>query len=69
MPGAPLVKAVKEIDSTRPVTAALANVPMSDAVGFVGNILDVVGYNYPEARWRKTAKYPKRASFRQRNPS
>lgn len=38
---------VKEIDSTRPVTAALANVPLSNVIGYA-QILDVVGYNYQE---------------------
>src|SRR5262249_54851281 len=48
--GAPLAKAVKELDRTRPVTAALANVAMSDAVGFA-DLLDIDGYNYQEARY------------------
>ena len=38
---------VKEIDTTRPVTAALANIPLSNKIGYAG-ILDVVGYNYQE---------------------
>jgi beta-galactosidase len=41
----PLIAAVKKLDSTRPVTAALATVAMSDAVG-LGEMLNVVGYNY-----------------------
>ena len=46
----PLIAAVKELDTTRPVTAALANVAMSDAVG-LGELLDVAGYNYQEQRY------------------
>ena len=38
---------VKEIDTTRPVTAALANIPLSNKIGFAA-VLDVVGYNYQE---------------------
>jgi beta-galactosidase len=48
--GRPLVAAVKQLDPTRPVTAALASVAMSNAVGFA-QILDVTGYNYQEARY------------------
>ncbi|UCG50351.1 MAG: hypothetical protein JSU94_16830 [Phycisphaerales bacterium] len=43
----PLVEAVKKWDKTRPVTAALANIRMSSAVGLT-ELLDVVGYNYHE---------------------
>ena len=48
--GRPLVAAVKQADATRPVTAALASVAMSNAVGFA-QILDVDGYNYQESRY------------------
>jgi beta-galactosidase len=59
----PLIQAVKQLDATRPVTAALANVAMSDAVG-LGNLLDIVGYNYQEARYPSDhAKYPRRVIF------
>jgi len=65
--GAPLVKAVKELDHTRPVTAAMATVAMSDAVGFA-DILDIDGYNYQEARYAADhAKYPKRVIFGSEN--
>jgi hypothetical protein len=58
--GRPLVKAVKELDPTRPVTAALANAPMSNAVGFA-DLLDVVGYNYQENLYAQDhKKYPGR---------
>lgn len=61
--GRPLVSAVKELDPTRPVTAAMANVAMSDAVGF-GEMLDVAGYNYQEHRYAADhAKYPKRILY------
>ena len=65
--GKPLVEAVKSLDSTRPVTAALANVAMSDAVGYA-DILDVVGYNYQETRYADDhAKYPKRVLYGSEN--
>jgi beta-galactosidase len=54
---------VKSLDTTRPVTAALATVAMSDAVG-LGEMLDAVGYNYQEPRYQADhAKYPKRIIF------
>jgi beta-galactosidase len=46
----PLIDAVKKLDPSRPVTAALANVPMSDAVGLC-ELLEIVGYNYQEQRY------------------
>lgn len=65
--GTPLVKAVKQMDRTRPVTAALANVAMSDAVGFA-DLLDIDGYNYQEARYAADhAKHPKRVIFGSEN--
>jgi beta-galactosidase len=58
--GKPLVAAVKALDTTRPVTSALATAPMSNAVGFA-DILDVVGYNYQEQYYAQDHKaYPKR---------
>jgi beta-galactosidase len=63
----PLIEAVKTLDRTRPVTAALANVAMSDAVG-LGELLDVVGYNYQESRYPSDhAKYPQRFIFGSEN--
>jgi hypothetical protein len=41
----PLIAAVKQVDPTRPVTMALANLPATDAIG-LPQMLDVVGYNY-----------------------
>lgn len=59
----PLIAAVKSVDTTRPVTAALATVAMSDAVG-LPELLDVVGYNYQEPRYQDDhAKFPKRVIF------
>jgi hypothetical protein len=40
-----LLKVVREGDASRPITAALANLPVSNATGLAG-LLDVVGYNY-----------------------
>jgi beta-galactosidase len=63
----PLVEAVKKLDTTRPVAAALANVAMSDAVG-LSQLLDVVGYNYQEARYAADhRKYPQRFIFGSEN--
>lgn len=63
----PLVAAVKQVDSTRPVTMALANVAMSEAVG-LPELLDVVGYNYQEWRYPEDhANYPKRFIFGSEN--
>jgi beta-galactosidase len=65
--GAPLVAAVKRLDPTRPVTAALASVEMSDAVGFP-TVLDVVGYNYQELRYQADhAKFPQRVIYGSEN--
>lgn len=65
----PLIAAVKRLDATRPVTAALATVAMSDAVG-LGKMLDVVGYNYQESRYPSDhAKYPKRFIYGSENSS
>jgi beta-galactosidase len=47
-----LVKTVKSIDTTRPVTAALAGVVMSNTTTYPAN-LDVVGYNYQEYRYKE----------------
>lgn len=63
----PLIAAVKQLDTTRPVTAALATVAMSDAVG-LGEMLDVVGYNYQESRYPTDHhKYPKRFIYGSEN--
>ncbi len=51
---------VKEMDTTRPVTAALANIPLSNKTGYAA-LLDVVGYNYQEKYYKEDhEKYPHR---------
>ncbi len=63
----PLVEAVKALDPTRPVTAALASLLQSDAVG-LGELLDVVGYNYQESRYAADRqKYPRRVIYGSEN--
>jgi len=65
--GRPLVAAVKQLDRTRPVTAALANVEMSNAAGFA-QLLDAAGYNYQEYRYASDhAKYPDRFIYGSEN--
>ncbi|MFG6458336.1 glycoside hydrolase family 2 TIM barrel-domain containing protein [Roseateles sp. BYS96W] len=65
--GRPLVDAVRRMDPTRPVTAAMASVEMSDAVGF-GQLFDVAGYNYQEARYTADhAKFPQRVIYGSEN--
>ncbi len=55
-----LVKTAKELDTTRPVTAALANIPQSDSLGLAA-LLDVVGYNYMEAYYKRDhTEFPER---------
>jgi hypothetical protein len=62
-----LVKVVKAIDTTRPVTAALAGVVMSNTTTYPGN-LDVVGYNYQEYRYKDDhADYPQRIIYGSEN--
>ena len=62
-----LVAAVKSYDQSRPVTAALAGVEMSNKTTLPGN-LDIVGYNYQESRYAKDHKaYPDRVIFGSEN--
>jgi beta-galactosidase len=64
---APLITAVKSLDRTRPVTAALANIKMSDAVN-LPELFDAVGYNYQEARYAADhEKFPKRIIYGSEN--
>ncbi len=64
---APLVAAVKSLDRTRPVTAALATVAMSDAVG-LPELLDAAGYNYQESRYAADhATFPRRIIYGSEN--
>ena len=63
----PLMAAVKALDRTRPVTAALATVAMSDAVG-LAELLDADGYNYQESRYADDhRKYPQRILYGSEN--
>ena len=55
-----LLKVVRECDTSRPVTAALANLRASNATGLAG-LLDVVGYNYQIEQYAKDfAAFPAR---------
>jgi beta-galactosidase len=63
----PLIEAVKKLDKTRPVTAALATIVVSNVVG-LAQMLDVVGYNYQEKFYKADhQKYPKRVIFGSEN--
>lgn len=63
----PLIEAVKKLDKTRPVTAALATIEVSNAIG-LAQMLDVVGYNYQEKFYEADhKKYPKRFIFGSEN--
>jgi hypothetical protein len=65
--GKRLVETVKRYDTARPTTAALANAPMSNAVGFA-DILDVAGYNYQEKYYAEHhAAYPARVIYGSEN--
>lgn len=62
-----LVRRVKELDTTRPVTAALAGVVMSNTTSYPGN-LDIVGYNYQEYRYDSDhIAYPQRIIYGSEN--
>ncbi len=62
-----LAQVVKENDTTRPVTAALAGVVMSNETIFP-DVLDIVGYNYQEFRYPDDhKKYPARIIYGSEN--
>ncbi|MFC0878567.1 sugar-binding domain-containing protein [Saccharicrinis sp. FJH2] len=62
-----LVKVVKEYDTSRPATAALAGVVMSNQTAYPG-ALDVAGYNYTENRYAEDHKtYPDRIIYGSEN--
>jgi hypothetical protein len=62
-----LIAAVKQLDVTRPVTMALADINTSNATG-VANMLDVVGYNYLEQFYDRDHKaYPNRVIYGSEN--
>lgn len=58
-----LVEEAKKHDKSRPVTAALAGAVMSNETAYP-EVLDVVGYNYTENRYKQDhEKYPKRILY------
>jgi len=58
-----LAAVVKQCDTSRPVTAAVAGVVMSNHTDYPG-ALDIVGYNYTEDRYAiDHQQYPKRVLF------
>jgi len=58
-----LTAIVRNLDTSRPVTAALAGVVMSNETEYP-YVLDVTGYNYTEDRYEMDhKKYPKRVIF------
>ncbi|MEA4936978.1 MAG: glycoside hydrolase family 2 TIM barrel-domain containing protein [Paludibacter sp.] len=62
-----LVTVVKKYDTSRPVSAGLAGVAMSNETEYPG-ALDIAGYNYTESRYQSDhAKYPKRVIFGSEN--
>lgn len=62
-----LVAMVKELDTSRPVTAGLASAVMSNETGYA-DALDVAGYNYQEFRYQKDhEKYPERKFYGSEN--
>lgn len=62
-----LMKVVKQYDTTRPVTAALAGVVMSNLTTYP-ETLDLVGYNYQEYRYADDHRqYPKRIIYGSEN--
>lgn len=62
-----LVETAKSVDTTRPITAALAGVVMSNTTTYPEN-LDLVGYNYQEYRYADDHKnYPKRIIYGSEN--
>ncbi len=62
-----LVAVVKKYDTSRPVTAGLAGVAMSNETEYPG-ALDIAGYNYTESRYASDhAKYPERVIYGSEN--
>ena len=61
------VKLVKSVDTTRPVTMAMANLATSNKLG-LPELLDISGYNYTEGLYRNDhKKYPNRVIFGSEN--
>ncbi|NQX60803.1 glycoside hydrolase family 2 TIM barrel-domain containing protein [Paenibacillus qinlingensis] len=64
-----LVRYVKECDTTRPVTAALAFPELANLIGYA-DTLDVVGYNYKEHLYEEARQqYPNRVTLGSENSS
>lgn len=62
-----LVAVVKRYDTSRPATAGLAGVAMSNETEYPGAV-DIAGYNYTENRYRQDhEKYPRRVIFGSEN--
>lgn len=62
-----LVKVVKEYDKSRPATAGLAGVAMSNETEYPGT-LDIAGYNYTESKYDSDhKKYPERVIYGSEN--
>ncbi|MGE6355515.1 sugar-binding domain-containing protein [Flavobacterium sp. NPDC079362] len=62
-----LVAAVKKYDESRPTTAGLAGVAMSNETEYPG-VLDITGYNYTESKYQSDhEKYPNRVIFGSEN--
>lgn len=62
-----LVAIVKKYDKSRPTTAGLAGVAMSNETGYPG-VLDITGYNYTESRYiTDHQKYPERVIYGSEN--
>jgi hypothetical protein len=62
-----LVVAVKANDRSRPTTAGLAGVAMSNETAYPG-LLDIAGYNYTESRYAEDhEKYPTRVIYGSEN--
>ena len=62
-----LVAAVKKYDKSRPTTAGLAGVAMSNETEYPG-VLDIAGYNYTESKYQSDhKKYPNRVIYGSEN--
>ena len=62
-----LASAVRSVDRSRPVTAALAGVVMSNETAYP-DALDIVGYNYTESRYDiDHQRYPSRVMYGSEN--
>ncbi len=64
-----LVKLAKEVDTTRPITSALAFPELSNLTGYA-QTLDIVGYNYKEHLYEEDhKKYPEHVIYGSENSS